>query len=1713
MNWKNLLGSLFLCVAGSVFAQKTNPPPPCYFDELMQQRRAADPAIDQRLDQMRDQVREYLDNNKQGGPVLKNGGNANLVIPVVVYIVHNNGTENITDNQVMSQINVLNTYFDPHGIQFCLATTNGAAPLPGTTTPGIIRIQNAALMDLDVNTEHAALTATSPLPASRYLRIWVVRNINNGTASGLALMPETAPPALDGIVMDFNAFGNILTCGCTTLSPNTQNGRILAHEVGHYLGLYHTFEGGCAGMNPSTCGDEGDEVCDTPPVNSPNSGCTAINSCNETPVDLPDHINNYMDYTSENCLTQFTVGQRNRMHGMIALYRSLLISSANHAHTGISCNGGLLAGFTSTSFAPCVGTNVTFTASAVNGATYTWDFGDGATGTGQVVSHTYTSALDPGSVVLTVTLGGNSVSAIQSIFVEPCTPIQGTEAHWYFYNKKALDFSSGAPVYDNSAFANNTFGTASGTVNELSAVQSDANGNLLFYTDGIRIWNNAHVPITAGLHGHYSAKGGVLIVPDPANNGQYYVLTSDIRGPGGGRGFKYNKVQVTGTTATMVPGFLLPIPITAPAALGLETAPTTNAVITGETVTAIRHAGGYWIIARALANVDDETILVFNLTATGITFHQLTFIQNLVAPVQNTTPYGGHLEASPNGRYIVTTLSASGSPDFLYEFDRCTGTLSNPRQLPYLNTYNFSFSPDSRLLYSINNLGDVFQMNLEPCVIEGRQISSNSPAPITALQRGPDNKIYGIYWQTSTMVTIHRPNNLATAANPNACQFTPTGPATPNGLTFSSSLPNMIDANTLPAFTNTITASVNRCAPQCNTLRFDADLCAPAYAWNFGDPASGAVNNTSTLARPSHTFSANGTYTVSLTANGSTYTTTVTVGISPAITGSLTICPQVGMMGNYSATIPQGYTVQWTASGGTVSGLSNQSSVLVNWTSLPGTVTLTLTDNVTGCVSTRTVTVIQSCAPACSCSYQPSFTVSAGPNSCTRTFSGVTNTAACLQNVTATWNFGDGTTGSGVNTSHVFPSSGTYNVCFTVTALNNGVACTQTVCQQVTISCPPPCSCNFQPTFTSSAGLNNCTRTFSGVTNAAACLQNVTATWNFGDGTTGSGVNTSHLYPGPGTYNVCFTVTALNNGVSCTQTVCQQVTVSCPSPCSCNFQPSFTYAVNPNDCDYHFYGSPGTPACLSNVTGSWDFGDGTTASGMTAGHIYASPGTYTVCFTVSATNNGAFCLPKVVCQQITVTCDPSGCNCNALEPIFDYSENDCIFQFAGSGGPTGCEATTEYHWDFGDGTYQPTGQSVAHVFASPGTYNVCMTAVVFDGDGNELCSKAYCKEISVECNPPECNCGDLKPQYTYSQDDCVFDFVGTSGTPACDPNTLYYWDFGDGTSATGPAVTHLFPGPGAYQVCLIVTLFDENGTELCFNDYCKTIEVECYPPPCDCSDLQPSFDFGIDPETCTVSFTGESGAPACSLQTAYEWDFGDGATSIGPNVGHVYSQPGDYEVCVKVILYDADGNFMCSDLYCKTVSVECAGNCECALDPSFEIVGGGNCDLVFGPQSGSPCVDIISYDWYVNDDYIASGQLFSYEFGVNTNYHVCVVVKGHTPDGDCDAVYCDDYFFTDCYPIWPLPSNSVVAEPGLTLFPNPADNQVTIAFTADSDEAVTVAFRSADGRLLNVTHPLNRGGSQQLTLDVPETVVNGFVFVELTIGERRYTEKLLILRD
>ena len=220
----------------------------------------------------------------------------NAPIQVHVHRIHaSNGTGGgVTSSQINSQISVLNSSYGPQGWSFTLASTDDTnndsyyTATDGTTAEKnmktALRIGGAADLNVYTNNMGGGLLGWATFPAD-----------------------YAHSPKMDGVVVLFSSLP-----GGTAAPYNL--GDTATHEIGHWMGLYHTFQGGCSKNN--------DLVSDTPAERSAAFGCpTGRNTCTGSRYPGNDPITNFMDYTDDSCMNTFSAGQGTRMSSQFATYR------------------------------------------------------------------------------------------------------------------------------------------------------------------------------------------------------------------------------------------------------------------------------------------------------------------------------------------------------------------------------------------------------------------------------------------------------------------------------------------------------------------------------------------------------------------------------------------------------------------------------------------------------------------------------------------------------------------------------------------------------------------------------------------------------------------------------------------------------------------------------------------------------------------------------------------------------------------------------------------------------------------------------------------------------------------------------------------------------------------------------------------------------------------------------------------------------------------------------------------------------------------------------------------------------------------------------------------------------------------------------------------------------------------------------------------------
>ncbi|KAJ7657624.1 metalloprotease [Mycena polygramma] len=207
---------------------------------------------------------------------------------------------NVPDSQLTAQVTAMNKAYSGTGITWTLG---------GTTRTVNANWFNTAGPDSSAQTAMKNALRTGGVAD---LNVYTVGFVSGSGAGllGYSTFPSSysGAPKDDGVVMLYSS-----TPGGTAAPFNL--GGTLIHEAGHWVGLYHTFQGGCSGT--------GDAVSDTPAEASPASGCpTGRDTCSASGV---DPIHNYMDYTDDSCYTQFTAGQITRLKSQMSTYRGVAL--------------------------------------------------------------------------------------------------------------------------------------------------------------------------------------------------------------------------------------------------------------------------------------------------------------------------------------------------------------------------------------------------------------------------------------------------------------------------------------------------------------------------------------------------------------------------------------------------------------------------------------------------------------------------------------------------------------------------------------------------------------------------------------------------------------------------------------------------------------------------------------------------------------------------------------------------------------------------------------------------------------------------------------------------------------------------------------------------------------------------------------------------------------------------------------------------------------------------------------------------------------------------------------------------------------------------------------------------------------------------------------------------------------------------------------------
>ncbi len=704
------------------------------------------------------------------------------------------------------------------------------------------------------------------------------------------------------------------------------------------------------------------------------------------------------------------------------------------------------------------------------------------------------------------------------------------------------------------------------------------------------------------------------------------------------------------------------------------------------------------------------------------------------------------------------------------------------------------------------------------------------------------------------------------------------------------------------------------------------------HLWNFGDGTP-----TSNLVNPNHTYADTGVYVVTLTVVDSagcskTGTDTVKVGQKPIanFVADDTVGCHKFLVHFTDLSSSYANEWEWDFGGNGTSTLENPPHLFTD----TGYFYVQLIVKHNGCADTLRKNNYIFVKPP-----MPEFT--ATPTiGCSVPFN-VQFTDQSVLADTWYWIFGDGTTSTLQNPSHIYTTAKFDTVRLVVTNVNG---CRDTIIKPDFIKIS-----NTTPNFIQG---NNSICEYGTIAFMSTSTTNTTITsyyWNFGDGGTGTGVGVNHTFNVPGVYSIKLRTT---DALGCIDSITKNnlITVyALPSP---NFTINSTLGCSPMHVQFTNQSTAVTPATLSTYL--WNFGDGYTSTLQNPAHTYTVPGVYTVTLTV--TDSKGCDSTKVKPLYVTVTSPIANFTCDSVKCNLETVN----FTNLSTGG------NISYLWNFGDGSPTTTATNTSHAYnvASTTVFNVSLTVVDSNGCDSVMIRQVriarptanfYSNQLIANCPPLGINftdsstsdvsqwfwsfgepsggsdnnsviadpqhiynnpgvydvqlivtaygCSDTitKPGYiTVNGPSGTFSFVPTSGCSPLDVNftanaqstTSYFWVFGDdnGVTTTNNTVTHTYQNGGVYQPILILNDSIHN----CTLDIFATDSVNVISGV-------PDFTFtgsSACSDTATIHFTDIS--TATNPITSWHWDFGDGASSNSQNPSHFYYTNGTFAVTLTI---------------------------------------------------------------------------------------------------------------------------------------------------------------------------------------------------------------------
>ncbi len=733
-----------------------------------------------------------------------------------------------------------------------------------------------------------------------------------------------------------------------------------------------------------------------------------------------------------------------------------------------------------------------------------------------------------------------------------------------------------------------------------------------------------------------------------------------------------------------------------------------------------------------------------------------------------------------------------------------------------------------------------------------------------------------------------------------------------------------------------------------------------AYQWNFGDGTTG----TSQIVN--HTYSINGTYTASLTvidSDGSQDTNTIPITVGNN-------APIVNVVANQTSGLePSSITYTCSATGGNYpltfnfdfgNGVSDvittSTTNTVNFTTIynngtyNGVCTVTDADGDVGTGSSLLVTILDG-VPTADFYYDP---LNPMENETISFYDNSTSGSTVDTLVSYEWNFGDGNTSNLQNPTYVYPVNGIYTVTLTVTDSDGS---TDSVSHDVIVGDIVPVPGIVAPD-------NTTENETIQVTGYATSYDPITDwNWDFGNGDTATGQVVSYTYPQNGNYTITLTVTD-SDGSTATSTHLIEVYDTIPIV---NFTFNPEYPLEGDNVNFtDLSGAYDMP-----ISWNWDFGDGTTDNSQNPSHIYALSGIYNINLTVTDADGSSVSLIKPIAV-------------GDIDPVANFTFVDNQLEcnpVSFTDTSVSVDGIANYSWDFGDGDIS-TLQNPTHSYHTTAvnsaneTFTVTLTITEVDGDISTIT-----KQITIlDSNPTANILSPLNNSVFNEGTNVTFDGSSSSAGASCENLVSYQWNFGDGTTGTGPTLDHIYSINGTYTATL--TVIDEDGSQ----DVASINVVIGNDVPSVVLITNPIPTQG--PEPFIVNFTCSVVSGTGNEPYIFNFDFGNGMTDVIPSTTMTsasftgtYMDNGTYTATCSVT--DSDGDTGSED---TLVTVDDVDPTAVILGTFPMIINSGDSVTFDGSNStsGSSSDLISSYDWDFGDGTTGTGDITSHTFTGNS---------------------------------------------------------------------------------------------------------------------------------